>query len=478
MMQRAVRREVTAAPTDGRGRHLMRNRFFAIAVMTRMRRRGGALALGLAGGIAGLALAGSALAAPHATPRAPQVPVATAQPRSHHVAVQLRQASDAHTAIVGGAAAPVGSFPWLAFVVDLQSKSSAYLCSGTVVSPNVILTAGHCVIDLGTGRPKPPSQYRVVTGNVNWADTAARQISAVVQIVAYPGYNPVTGYGDAALLLLSPSTTAPAIPLATPADSGLIQPGDSIAVTGWGQTSAGEQRLTTALRWGPVVTQSSAYCAQQDGAAGLIFDSNSELCAIDPTNFTVGGCHGDSGGPAIAEPTPTSVVEVGITSRGDAKCDTKVPTVFTRVDLVSGWVKHMIAAVVPSPTAPAPSAPTTPGGPQAGKYNGKSSQQAGHVSLRVTSGGVRRLHVVFNLQCPRGRRGPLSGTSTWSRSNPLALTVTDGVWGFSTTYTDPNRWHYSIKGSFRNPGTAAGTLTITTHNRECTTRRVSWSAAA
>jgi len=44
--------------------------------------------------------------------------------------------------IVGGSPAPTGSFPWLAFVADV-SNGAANMCSGTVVSPNVILTAGH-----------------------------------------------------------------------------------------------------------------------------------------------------------------------------------------------------------------------------------------------------------------------------------------------------------------------------------------------
>src|ERR1700729_4084165 len=46
--------------------------------------------------------------------------------------------------IVGGSPASAGSFPWLAFVTYNAGGGTGFTCSGTVVSPNVVLTAGHC----------------------------------------------------------------------------------------------------------------------------------------------------------------------------------------------------------------------------------------------------------------------------------------------------------------------------------------------
>ena len=49
--------------------------------------------------------------------------------------------------ILGGAEAAPGQFPWMAALVDVDSRNAAdgIFCGGTVVAPRVILTAGHCV---------------------------------------------------------------------------------------------------------------------------------------------------------------------------------------------------------------------------------------------------------------------------------------------------------------------------------------------
>src|SRR5580693_3623820 len=56
----------------------------------------------------------------------------------------------AHTSIIGGRAAQAGSFPSLAYVIDIQGRY-AYQCTGTVVAPSLVLTAGHCAEDTSTG---------------------------------------------------------------------------------------------------------------------------------------------------------------------------------------------------------------------------------------------------------------------------------------------------------------------------------------
>ncbi len=110
---------------------------------------------------------------------------ARAQPAPRHVQ------SRAHASIVGGTAATPGSLPSLAFVVD--DEGSQYgLCSGTVVAANVMLTAAHCVLDSTTGQVDPASNFAVVTGDVDWTDTAARQVSAVSSVAVYPQFEVTT----------------------------------------------------------------------------------------------------------------------------------------------------------------------------------------------------------------------------------------------------------------------------------------------
>ncbi|MGA3360405.1 MAG: trypsin-like serine protease [Solirubrobacteraceae bacterium] len=395
-------------------------------------------------------------------------------------------ASRAHAAIVGGAPAASGTFPWLALVEYNEGNGEAQYCTGSVVASNVVLTAGHCVANIDTGVTLPASNFTVFTGNVDWT-APGEQSSAVTTVLAYPGYVPSTGYGDAGLLVLATPSSAPAIPLATAADANFIAEGNALTITGWGATSAGGG-LMTALQTGIIGTQSPGYCESQDGADSLAFDPTAEFCAIDPTNYAIGTCHGDSGGPATVAPTPGSVLEVGIASRADAYCKTTVPDIFTRVDLVSGWVENEIAAVAPppqpssptsttTPTSPSAAAATTPPAPAAGKYLGTTGQRDGHVYATVGATGVTRINVRVTLRCGRQLRGPLTSTELFPDAAPL--TRSGSLWRFSAAYRDPAGRRYTLSGAFPAAGVSAyatGTLKVTTRNGGCSSGSLRWSA--
>src|SRR5271167_668497 len=74
----------------------------------------------------------------------------------------------AHAAVIGGQPAEPGTFPWMAYVLDFRGNEVGQ-CSGTVLAPNLVLTAGHCAEDIQTGVVNEASGYRVLTGNVDWA---------------------------------------------------------------------------------------------------------------------------------------------------------------------------------------------------------------------------------------------------------------------------------------------------------------------
>ena len=117
-------------------------------------------------------------------------------------------ASSAHSSVIGGSVAGHGTFPYMAFVVR-EEGAEVGLCSGTVVSSNLILTAAHCVVDAEHGQIRDPSTYAVVTGNVEWA-SPERVVSAVTQIVVNPNYTYAGEFqfwGDAALCNSRPRST-------------------------------------------------------------------------------------------------------------------------------------------------------------------------------------------------------------------------------------------------------------------------------
>jgi trypsin len=255
--------------------------------------------------------------------------------------------------IIGGYGGEQSDWGFMAFVAYFDASGNPeFVCSGTVIAPNVVLTAGHCTVDEGTDVPLDPSGYVIVTNSVDWTNTSQRQLSAVSRVIVNPGYDPASDEDDAALLILSTPTTAPAIPLASSADESLYDGGTGAAIAGWGATYDGGPSVEY-LQWAPTVVQDSGYCAQFDP----YFDSSSELCAVNPPDFSTGTCNGDSGGPIAAYDASGQLVEVGVTDEGPVDCDTETADYFAATLPLSAWAESWIQAVAPPPSSPPPSPP-------------------------------------------------------------------------------------------------------------------------
>jgi len=411
-----------------------------------------------------------------------------------------RSRPTAHAAIVGGSAAPSGTWPWLAYIDDNDGPGADYNCTGTVVAPKLVLTAAHCAEDVPSGTIDNVANFTVVTGSLDKTNTSLAQVSGVSAIIPHATTvesSPagVTIIGDAALLVLAKPTTATAIPLADSTDLALLAPGTPAFFAGWGlQSGTNDSSHPNTLQYAPTVMQNPNTCTIYKST----FDSQAQLCARDsPWTST---CGGDSGGPLVAETTASQWIEIGVTSTVGPDCDPTYPQYFTRVDYISGWVEACIAdiaacdpALAPAVTTAAPTpiptpastpasnaapppaviaAPSPPAAPFAGNYAGRSSQHRGRVGLTVTAGAIIDLRLKFNLACDHRERGPLD--QTYARRVPV--TLTKGVWGFSADYRNAAGWYFSVSGDFSPTGTATGRLAIRTENAACRSGAVDWSA--
>jgi secreted trypsin-like serine protease len=246
----------------------------------------------------------------------------------------------AHVAIVGGAVADEGQFPSAAFVLDVKGKL-VEACSGTVVAPSLVLTAGHCAENIQTGVVNPHGGYYVVTSQVDLAATRPDQVSRVIGVIPYPGYERRFDPGDAALLVLSKPVTAPPMPLAKAGQVHLFGAGTTATLTGWGLTSTIHPKVSKRLRYASTVVQPASWCKRHVRP----FFPKWEICAIDSAHFSEGGCHGDSGGPLMVPGSSGGeMVEVGIVALGQARCSTRYPGVYTRVDALAAWLRSWTAA--------------------------------------------------------------------------------------------------------------------------------------
>ena len=282
-----------------------------------------------------------------------------AAPASAVAAHGSAPAAPATTSVIGGRAASIAEFPWLAYIA-IKSADGPVACTGALVAPRVVLTAGHCVRTPERQNTYPPSLFRVLTGVSNLRKVTAANVSRISRVISYPSFETARQQVDAGLLVLSRPVAAPSLRLAGAADSGLLRAGTPISIAGWGQTTAENEVGPAILQSARLVLQSPGYCRQATRRFESFYSTAAQLCALDAPKRAASGCFGDSGGPAVATAADGTPVEVGIVVSGAPKCSPKQPNIYTRLAKISGWVAGWIATVergAPPPPTPEASPP-------------------------------------------------------------------------------------------------------------------------
>jgi secreted trypsin-like serine protease len=267
-------------------------------------------------------------------------------------------AGGAQVSIVGGSPASTAQFPYLAYI-EAGNKHSGFACTGTVVAPRVVLTAGHCAENVETGTFSKPGEYAVAIGVANPKQASPENVFAVTETHVFPSFDPGIVHGDAAILILSRPTAAPPLALAGAADAALYEGGASVSVAGWGLTRAQNRQAPANMRSATMTVQKDSACRRKTKGYYKDYSGTFQLCLLSPPKNKAGTCFGDSGGPAIATRPDGTQVELAVISVVGPLCTPEAPNVLTRVDYVSTWVSEWIAAVETGAPAPFvdPSAP-------------------------------------------------------------------------------------------------------------------------
>ncbi|MBI1293768.1 trypsin-like serine protease [bacterium] len=258
--------------------------------------------------------------------------------------------------IVGGQPATHGEWPWQVLV-----QPAGYLCGGSLISTDWVVTAAHCVFDQSNNLI-PAGQITVVLGEYRrGSNDGSEQQRNISQVVPHPNYRSGQGWdNDIALLRLSTPAqlnqfVQPVLLTLSPTHDSLVEAGDPSTVTGWGTTSEGGSTSSTLLEVEvPVVSNRTC-----NSAYGNITDNM--LCA----GFTQGGkdaCQGDSGGPLVVPNGNGGWLLAGVVSFGRGCARPNFPGVYARVSRYVDWINQNTGGV--SPTAvPSTPTPVTPGVP-------------------------------------------------------------------------------------------------------------------
>ncbi len=238
--------------------------------------------------------------------------------------------------IVRGAVAEAGQLMSTVALVD--SGGGEFFCTGTLVSPRVVITAAHCFMNEDQSGWIQADDLAIGVATLNAAPAPARQRVAVERFTVHQGFGQggegadESGVGkddDIAVVVLSAPVDAqaptPILPAGRIAD---LQAGVMMTVSGYGVTDLNPER----------------------DRAGTLHIGETRLIRRSEHELLAGGgevsdtCNGDSGGPAYVTLDGQRYL-VGATARAahDAQLDCGDRGIYTLVPAYQAWIDEVVA---------------------------------------------------------------------------------------------------------------------------------------
>ena len=270
--------------------------------------------------------------------------------------------------IVGGQFAAIGDWPGQV-ALRLRAKDSNvshYFCGGAAISDRWVLTAAHCMADIGQDRQLRfqgvdghlhVGVLEVVAGVQDLDAVDQQHIFETDKIVLRDGYqNTASGQDsavirhDVALIHLAKTYTGPVARLSLDANTDpTTPPGVQVRVAGFGVLSyngnmyrhpqgyaydaGSRQLLETSL---PTVSSQQCKAAYPNATIEA-----EQICA----GLEEGGrdsCQGDSGGPLVAYDGKGCPYQIGVVSWGKGCANARAYGVYTRTSYHADWLKHLV----------------------------------------------------------------------------------------------------------------------------------------
>ena len=271
--------------------------------------------------------------------------------------------------IIGGTTVPLGRWPDAVAVLGRNAE-----CTGTLIAPDVVLTAGHCI---------EMNPIEVIVGSVDLGEPGGDVIK-VKSSRAYPDWE---HHYDVGVVILDHVARARprAIVSSCAADHGLAV-SKTVKVVGFGLTTRSGTGNNTRLHQ-VAVPITDATCAS---------DPSCEPSIAPGGEFTAGGhggdsCFGDSGGPVYLD-TPAGPMLVGVVSRGlalpGAPCGNG--GVYVRADKVVSWIESVTGRELDQLTCDRPADDDAAADPERGGCSATGGSELGLVGIALLIGRGRR----------------------------------------------------------------------------------------
>lgn len=241
--------------------------------------------------------------------------------------------SDSDLRIVGGTNAQKNIAPWVVSIQYAMRNRYHHMCGGTVLSPEWIITAGHCITS-DNGNYEIAAGRHDLKGNEN----STEQRRTILKTFVHPEYKGGIGGNDIALIQLKyPLVITTSVSRVKLPNSNTDDAHGAATLYGWGSTSRSRYPLMPNVLQttiAPIISTDS--CRQILRAGTLITDNN--ICT-GPINGRVSACSGDSGSAL----TKNDII-IGIVSWGLDPCGSpNSASVYTRVSKYTNWILSTIA---------------------------------------------------------------------------------------------------------------------------------------
>jgi secreted trypsin-like serine protease len=253
-------------------------------------------------------------------------------------ASSTQEPTDILPRIIGGSNTTVEEWPSVVALV-IRQDSENNLCGGTLIAPNWVLTAAHCLVDDSGNRKKAADLLLVL--NTTGLNSQSNEQRGVTNIIVHPNYVSTIKGNDIALLELSNQSEQRTMALY----SGKPEVGTEATVVGWGVTGYDAQNNAQYsldnLQKANVPVVSNEICNRPESYNSTIIDS--QLCA----GLAEGGkdsCQGDSGGPLMAM-QDGQYRQVGIVSYGGGCAKPNKYGIYTRVSSFWTWIEDFTGAL-------------------------------------------------------------------------------------------------------------------------------------
>ncbi len=227
--------------------------------------------------------------------------------------------------VVGGSIVPSGKWPDAVAVIGTKGT-----CTGTLIAPTVVITAGHCA---------EIEAQQVIANTTDYANNGGTHAN-IKSVTAYPDWEDT--YDVSVIVLATPITGIAPRAVGTACTFSAFAAASQVHLVGFGLTteagSGGNTKLHEAM-----ASVRDPDCSKEIGCAPAIAPGGEFVAGGDGTD----SCFGDSGGPVYLD-TAFGQVLIGAVSRGVDGSSSACGGggIYVRTDKIVDWLEATAATTI------------------------------------------------------------------------------------------------------------------------------------